>query len=362
MAVRTQVGSDRLPIIRGMPREFLRALPVSTRLRVALSLVAATLCWGTFGYMLFGLSFVDALYQTVTTVTTVGFREVTPFGAREQLFTIVLILTGVGTVLYTLTLVVQESLEGDIGTRFYRRRREMEISRLRDHYVLCGFGRVGQEIARELCERRQEFVVIEQTPAQAEVARRFGYLVVEGDASSERVLVQAQISSARCLLAASDSDAGNTYITLTARNINPNLFIVARAALPHNEEKLRLAGADRVLSLYSLGGRRMVLQALQPLAADFMDTLASGRHGDLVLAEFEVNSENELAGQTTAELLRGTSNATLLGIRRRSGELLVGPRENECLNDGDIVIVLAEEGDIASLTATPTPRRGRARR
>ncbi|MFN8506977.1 MAG: NAD-binding protein [Dehalococcoidia bacterium] len=342
-----------------MRPDFLRALPLSTRLRVALSLVGATICWGTLGYMLFGLSLVDALYQTVTTVTTVGFRELKPFNTAEKVFTMFLILTGVGTVLYTLTLVVQESLEGDIGTRFYRRRREMEISRLREHYVLCGFGRVGQEIARELHERGQQFVVIEQTPEQAEVARRFGYLVIEGDASSERVLVQAQIATARCLLAASDSDAGNTYITLTARNVNPGMFIVARAALPHNEEKLRLAGADRVLSLYSLGGRRMVLLAMQPLAADFMDTLATGRHGDLVLAEFEVNAENELAGQSAGQLVAGTSNATLLGIRRRGGELLVGPRETECLNEGDIVIVLAEEGDIAALTTT-SPRRARA--
>lgn len=313
-------------------------------------MVLFTLAFGTAGYMvLSGMPFMDALYQTVTTVTTVGFRELAPFGAGEKLFTIVLILTGVGTVLYTLTLVVQESLEGDVRTRFYRRRKELEIERLRDHYVLCGFGRVGQEIARELRERGQDFVVIEQTAEPAERARAFGYLVIDGDASEERVLVQAGIGSARCLLAASDSDAGNTYITLTARNINPGLFIVARAAYPHNEEKLRLAGADRVLSLYSLGGRRMVLLALQPLAADFMDTIASGRHGDLVLAEFEANRDNGLAGQSCGELLHGARSATLLGIRRRGGELVVGPRAADILADGDIIIVLAEEREIASL-------------
>jgi voltage-gated potassium channel len=162
-------------------------------------------------------------------------------------------------------------------------------------------------------------------------------------------LVQANLSRARCLLAASDSDAGNTYITLTARAVNPSCFIIARAALPQNEEKLRLAGADRVVSPYSLGGRRMVLLALQPLAADFMDTLARGRHGDLVLAEFAVNPDNGLVGQTCRQLISGAPSATLLGIRRGDGSLAVGPRDTEVLADGDIVIVLADESELAQL-------------
>jgi voltage-gated potassium channel len=220
---------------------------------------------------------------------------------------------------------------------------------------------VGQEIARELRERGVDFVVIEQTPEQLERARAFGYLIVAGDASDELTLNRAGLGTAKCLLAASDSDAGNTYITLTAKSINPRCFIVARVGYPHNEEKLRLAGADRVISLYSMGGRRMVLSALQPLAADFMDTLATGRHGDLVLAEFEANEVNGLAGRTCAELLAGARSATLLGIRRRQGTLVVGPRTEEALHDGDILIVLAEEDDIGELRAAsgelPPPAR-----
>jgi voltage-gated potassium channel len=334
-----------------MLRDAVRTLPVSSRLRAALGLFALAVGVGTVGYMVLSdLSFVDALYQTVTTLTTVGFRELAEFGTVEKLFTIVLILVGAGTVLYTLTLIMQESLESDIRSRWYQRRKLLEIDRMRNHYILCGFGRVGQEIARELAERRVPFVVIEETPDPAERARAFGYNTIEGDGSSERVLVQAGLPYAKCLLAASDSDAGNTYITLTARSINPGVFIVARVALPHNEEKLKLAGADRVLSLYSLGGRRMVLSALQPLAADFMDTLAAGRHGDLLLAEFEVNPRNGLAGKSCDQLVAGARNATLLGIRRRDGSLTVGPRGAEALLEGDIVIVLAEEADIAAMS------------
>lgn len=301
--------------------------------------------------LLSGLSFLDSLYQTVITLTTVGFRELSPFGAAEKVFTIFLILFGVSTALYMFSVIMQESLESDIRGRFYQRRKALEIERMRGHYILCGFGRVGQEIARELRERGVDFVVIEETAGPAELARAFGYNVIEGDASQERILVQAQLPAAKCLLAASDSDAGNTYITLTARNLNPSLFIVSRVALPHNEEKLRLAGADRVLSLYSMGGRRMVLAALQPLASEFMDTLASGRHGDLLLAEFEANAQNGLAGQTCSQLVTGANNATLLGIRRRDGTLLVAPAASERLTEGDILIVLAEERDIAAMSA-----------
>jgi len=339
-----------------MPRGLLHALTPSRRLRIALAVFVVVLATGVAGYMLLsGMTFVDALYQTVTTISTVGFRELKPFGTGEKLFTVFLILFGVGAALYTLTLVMEEALAGDFRSRFYLRRMEMQIEEVEKHYILCGFGRVGQEIARELSEREVDFVVIDHTPEAAQRARAFGYLVVEGDASSERTLNQAGLMRARCLLAASDSDSGNTYITLTAKSINPRCYVVARAGFPHNEEKLRLAGADRVISLYSMGGRRMVLSALQPLAADFMSMFATGRHGDVLLAEFEVNAENGLAGKTCGKLLLGARNATLLGIRHPEGDLVVGPPNDEELHDGDIVIVLAEEGDIAALTSVSGP-------
>ncbi|MBE0607997.1 MAG: NAD-binding protein [Dehalococcoidia bacterium] len=318
----------------------------------ALGVLALVIIIGTVGYwLLAGLSVTDALYQTVTTISTVGFHELVPFDTRTKMFTIGLILSGVGSALYALTLVIEQTLSGDIRSHFYLKRMTMQIERLENHYILCGFGRVGQEIARQLRERAAAFVVVEQTAEHAERARAFGYLVIEGDASDERILNQANISRARCLLAASDSDAGTTYITLTAKSMNPTCYVVARVGYPQNQEKLRLAGADRVLSLYSMGGRRMVLAALQPLAADFMDTLASGRHGDLLLAEFEATPENGLAGQTVETLMKDTPNASLLGVRQRSGGLAIGPRGQTLLNEGDIIIVLAEEADIAALTA-----------
>jgi len=208
-----------------------------------------------------------------------------------------------------------------------------------------------------LHERDEPSVVIDRDPLRAESARALRYYVAEGDAEDERVLATAGLARARALLAVSDSDAGNTYITLTAKAINPGCYVVARVAAPANEDKLRLAGADPVVSLYSMGGRRVVLSALQPLATDFMDTLANRRHEGLVLADFEVNEQNGLAGQTCGQLLDGVPTATLLGVRHRSGDFLVGPDLVEPLRSGDIGIVLASEDDLARLHGTDPANR-----
>ena len=332
------------------PVHYLRAIGPSPRLQVSLLLFFLAIAMGTGGYWLIeDMRPIDAFYQTVITLSTVGFNEIKPFSTEGKIFTSVLIVVGVGTVLYTLTLIVQEAVEGDFRSKLYLRRENMRIEDLESHAIICGFGRVGQEIAREFRERGLDFVVVDDRLSQVDIARGFGYLVVEGDATEDLTLNRAGIHRARTLLAASDSDSGNTFITLAAKSISPSCLVVARAALPHNEEKLRLAGADRVISLYKIGGRRMVLSALQPMAMDFMDTLASGRHGDLVLAEFEVNDQNGLEGSTCGEMLRGTNSATLLGVRRADGELIVGPTDDRNLEAGDIVIALAEEEDIATI-------------
>jgi voltage-gated potassium channel len=210
---------------------------------------------------------------------------------------------------------------------------------------------VGQEVAREFRERGVPFAVIERNPEQVELARAFGYMVVEGDASAERSLIAAGIGRAKSLIAASDSDSGNTYIALTAKSINPGCHVVARASSLHNEEKLKLAGADRVLSLYAYGGRQMVLSALQPLAADFMDTISSGREGELVLAEFEANNTNGLEGKTVGAVLSNAPTVSLLGVRQQGGGLVVGPSTDYTIVSGDIAIVLGTEREIAAMVA-----------
>ena len=266
--------------------------------------------------------------MTVTTVTTVGYREVRPLDTEGRIFTIVLVLFGVGTAFYLLTTFVALAIEGDLGAALGMTRMKGRIDQLRDHLILCGYGRVGEEIAREFAERGISFVVVENNPDTLARAIDAGHLVIEGDAASDEVLEQAGVRRARALLAASDSDSGNTYITLTAKALNPGVFVVARAGKRESEARARRAGADKVISPYVLSGRRMALSALQPNMVDFMDTLAIGRATDQILAEIEVTEDSGLFGLYIRHLL-DHRKMTVLGLQRENGDLIVGPREDE---------------------------------
>lgn len=314
-------------------------------------LLLLLLALGTGGYMLIeGWSFLDALYMTVTTITTVGFREVQPLGTGGRIFTICLILLGVGVALYILIGIVTLVIEGELGLALGERRMRAKIRALQDHFVLCGFGRVGEEIGRELRQRGTPFVVVESNPEAIRRARERGYLLVEGDASSDAVLLEAGIERARGLLAASDSDAGNTYITLTAKAMRPDMIVVARAGQPQNQEKLRRAGADRVISPYLIGGRRMALSALQPLVVDFVDTLVGGgRLGEKIIAEVEATEESGLIGRSVGELVPASSEAVVLAVQRATGDLVVSPRDSVTVQKGDILIVVGYEADLEPL-------------
>jgi voltage-gated potassium channel len=313
---------------------------------------------GTLGYRLIeGWSFLDALYMTVTTVTTVGFREVQPMHTAGRVFTMLLILLGVGVALYILVGIVTLVVEGKLGLALGERRMRARIQALRNHYILCGFGRVGEEIGREFRDRGIPFVVVESNEESIRRTRQRGFLLVEGDAASDAVLIEAGIEHARCLLAASDSDAGNTYIILTAKAIRPDILVVARAGQPSNQQKMSRAGADRVISPYLIGGRRMALSALQPLVVDFVDTLVGGGGpGEHIIAEVMATQECGIAGCSLSDVLRGTTNANILAIHRATGEIVVGPRDSEVVDIGDRLIVMGLESDLAALAGARTER------
>ncbi|MBI5283822.1 MAG: potassium channel protein [Chloroflexi bacterium] len=320
------------------------------RARVATGLVifGALIAGGTLGYMILERwSFIDALFMTVITVTTVGYREVQPLDTTGRLFTIFLVLFGVGTAFYLLTTFVALVIEGDLGAAFGMTRMKGRIEQLRDHHILCGYGRVGEEIAREFGERKMTFVVVEQNDEALGRAVNAGHLVIQGDATSDDVLLEAGVLHARTLLAASDSDSGNTYITLTARALNPDLLIVARAGKRESEARAKRAGADRVISPYAISGRRMALSAIQPNIVDFMDTLAVGRNAEQILAEIEVTEDSGLFGLYIRHL-RESSRVTILGLQRASGELIVGPREDVRFELGDRLMVVGPEDDVAA--------------
>ena len=344
--------------MRRPARVVLPSIAVERRLLTAVLLLLALLGLGIVGYMLIeGWSFLDALYMTVTTVTTVGFEEVQPLGDGGRIFTIFLILFGVGVAFYILSSLVATVIEGELGFMLGVRRMRGKIEAVRDHYILCGFGRVGQEIAREFHARGMPFIIVDSNPQAIERARKQHYLLVEGDASSDATLLEAGIERAHCLLAASDSDSGNTYIVLTAKALNPRLFVVARVGQPASTTPMLRAGADRVISPYSIGGRRMALSALQPLVVDFIDTLATGRHGEQILAELEVSRESGLAGMTIEGCFQSCPGATVLALQKASGAIQVGPRGTIILELGDRLIVLGDEADLEALSPTPSAER-----
>ncbi len=322
-------------------RAFLYSLPPSIlRSGVAIISLAAI---GTIGYtVLEGWSLLDALYMTVIVLTTIGFAEVQELDDAGRIFTIALAVTGIGAIFYALIAVFQFLIEGEFASILGSQRMKRQIEHLRDHYILCGFGRVGEEIARQFKQHDVDFVVVETNPEAIARGSRRGYFMLVGDATSDEVLTEAGIDHAICLVAASDSDAGNTFIVLAANALKPDLYIVARASQTESLPRMNRAGAQRVFSPYASVGRQMALSAMQPMLAEFIDTPAAAEGGQGVLAEIEV-SEKTGADGTVGALLGGLRDVTVLGVQKKTGELTVSPVMSTQLVEGDRVIIIASE-------------------
>jgi voltage-gated potassium channel len=304
---------------------------------------------GVIGYMVIeGWSFLDAVYMTVTTITTVGFREVHPLSDVGRIFSIFIIIGGVGGALYVLTTLMGYMIEGQFGITMGRRRMKTRITKLKDHFILCGYGRVGQEIARAFSEEGVPFIIIANNEEYITQAEKEGYLCIFGDATNDEVLKEAGIGRAHGLVAAVGGDTDNTFITLSARELRPDLFIEARSSGPESESKLRRAGADRVISPHAIGGRRMAMLALRPAVVDFIDTVTYGRGRELELENVDVASGSPLVGRTMAQA-RSQNGITVLAIRKKSGTLMANPPGEELIEDGDRLIVIGTKKRLAAL-------------
>jgi voltage-gated potassium channel len=322
------------------------------RIRNALLALGIITVAGVLGYMVFeGWSFTDALYMTVITLTTVGYREVRTLDATGQLWTMALLVTGVGTLFYAAVSSVELVVEGAIRGYFGRRRMEAAINRLQGHHILCGYGRVGRQVAREFASDGVPFVIIEQDPAIVEECLEEGYLVLLGEASDDEVLDEAGIRRAGGLVAAVDSDADNVFVVLSARKLNPKLHIVARASSDESAAKLEIAGADRTLSPYAVGGRRLASLATQPLVVDFLDIVTRGEKGiEFRLEEFRVPEESFIADQSIGELRIGErTGAMILAVRSEDGGFDTTPSAGDLLRAGDTLIVLGTREQITRL-------------
>ena len=320
-------------------------------LRTWILVVVATSVIGTLGYVvLFRWPVWDALYMTVLTLTTVGFHEVREVsGFWDRLWTMILAVAGVGIIFGSIGIVAETILSEAASGRREARRMQEAVEALHDHYIVCGYGRVGSTVIRDLVHTGQRFVVIDIEAASLERAAADGHLVVMGDATDDATLRAAGVEQARGLIATVDSDANNVYMTLSARAMNPNLFIVARAGSPSAEAKLAQAGANRVVSPYTMAGRRIAELATRPRVVDFID--AALAHGNLSfsLEEVEVAEGGPLVGVTIGELRR--DGVAVLAILQPDGAYDANPSEDRQARAGESMIASGSTEVLAALRA-----------
>ncbi|MFC1921355.1 potassium channel family protein [Chloroflexota bacterium] len=314
------------------------------------SLVAIIIV-GVIGYTVIeGWNPFDSLYMTAMTITTVGYSELHPLSTGGRVFSIFLMFGGVGAALYTLTGIIQYVIEGNIGTTWWRRRMKKKISALKGHFILCGYGRVGEEIASIFKEEAIPFVLIDNRPDCIARAEQESYLYLEGDATSDDVLKEAGIENARGLVAALGSDVDNTYITLSGRGLYPELFITARASDKEAETKLKRAGADRIVSPNSIGARRMAMLALRPAVVDFLDTITRRRGPELQMENVAILDDSFLNGQTVDDV-RHCSKATVMALSKKTGRFIANPSGEEKVTAGDSLIIMGTSEQLTSLEA-----------
>lgn len=324
------------------------------RLRLATALVCLVLVLGSVGYWILGMTPLDAAYQTVTTVFTVGFREVEPFSSAEQVYTIGLIVVGVGLVLYTFTLVVQLVVEGEIKQMVGRRRMDKQIADMHGHVVLCGWGRVGRAVAADLVEAGHDVVVIDSA---AERLADCPHRMVVGDATLDDTLRTAGIERADALVAALADDAANLFVTLSGRTINPRLFIVARARQDDSVAKLQRAGADRVVNPQQLGAARMASFVVRPHVAEFIDVVMHERSMEFRMQEVPVPMRSSLVDTTLADAdLRERTGVLVLAVRDGHGTFASNPPPDTVLHAGDVIIAVGTEVDLRRLEELATAR------
>ena len=311
-------------------------------------LLLGTITFGTFGYHIFEeMPFFDAFYMTMITISTVGFSELKPLSVYGRIITIIIITSGVTISAYTIGTLLRMFIEGELRKTFGRRKMEKMIKALKNHYIICGYGRIGSLICKELQERNIPFVVIENDPTSVETLEKEHYLFLPMDATTEEALIKAGIDEARGLVTAVMSDADNVYIILTARGLNPDIFILSRASNEKAEEKLKRAGATRVVLPYQIGGRRMAHVLIRPTVIDFIDIAMMDSELGLSMEEAHVKPGSSLVGKNLIESnLRKDYGVIIVAIKKENGEMVFNPMPTHKLDAGDVIVVLGKKDDL----------------
>jgi len=322
------------------------------RLRFSLMILVGIIAFGTTGYYVFEhMPFFDAFYMTIITISTVGFAEIRPLTMVGRSITVVIIVLGISVGTYTIGALVQWLVGGELQKVFGRRKLHKQIAELKDHYIICGFGRIGRIICKELYEDDIDFVVIEQDSSAIEEIISEKYLFLEMDATSEEALQGAGLLKAKGLVTVVNSDANNVFITLTAKGLRPDIFILARASEQKNEAKLMKAGATRVVSPYMIGARRMAHVLKRPTVVDFIDIATMGNKLGLIMEEAKVGTKSSFIGKNLIESrLRQDFGVIIVAIKKMSGEMIFNPLPSEVLEAGDVIVVIGKKENLRRMS------------
>ncbi len=317
-------------------------------IRKSFTLLFLIIAAGVCGYhFVEGMPLFDAFYMTMITISTVGFQEVKPLSTAGRVLTIIIISGGITVAAYTIGTVVRTFVEGEMQKTFGRLKVEKKISQLTSHYIICGYGRIGSLICRELHEHNQKFVVIENQPSAIERMEldRVPYLPL--DATIDGALIKAGIMKARGIVTTVGSDADNVFIALTAKGLRPDIFILARSSDEVNEIKLKRAGASRVVSPYLIGGKRMAHVLLRPTVVDFIDIAIAESNLGLQMEEYRVIARSRLVGKNLVESnLRKEYGVIIVLIKKHDGAMIFNPQPSEVLEADDTLVVLGKADDM----------------
>lgn len=313
-------------------------------LKISMIVLLLLVSAGTIGFMTIEKwRLLDALYMTVITLGTVGFKEVHDLSDSGKVFTMVLIVVGVSVLGYIVGSLAQIMFEGQIQRVIGRKKVEKRIDALNEHYIICGFGRIGSLICKEFHANGLPFMVVEKDPEALEKLDDEGYLYLKGDATMDETLLKAGIKRAKGLISVVTSDTANVYITLTARGLNPDLYILARSGEEGSDIKLKRAGANKVVSPYFIGGTRMAQSILRPNVVDFIEIATGSEHMDLQMEEIAIPPHSAFAGETLVSSgFRKEIGVIIVGIKKGHGKMVFNPHSQSKIEGNDTLIVLGE--------------------
>ncbi len=326
---------------------------LARRLVLIILAIAATLTIGTVGFTVIdGYPPFDAFYMSLTTMTTVGYGEIHPLSHAGRVFNSFLIAFGVTTIFIAIGAMTQTIIELEFGDAIGKRRNKRMIDKLKDHYIICGFGRVGRGAASELQHAGVPFVVVDISPERVERAMHAGMLAVAADSTHDDTLRMAGVERARGLVAALATDADNLFVLLSAKGLNPRIYVAARAAEEGAEGKMRRAGADAVFAPYAITGHRLAQSLLRPHVVQFLDFTTSDVGEDIAIEQVRVAENSEMVSRTIKEMqLRKEVGVIVMAIRKESGEMLFNPPAETAVQGGDYLIVMGQPGNLRTLEA-----------